>query len=196
MFKQNICFEVWGGSSGKYRLRDKDGTSIEQSPQDTCDRVSRALADIETSNQEKWFDLFKSIMGTKFAGGGRIMANAGARDHKKETSPINCTVMRQIPDSMSGIMDVLKDAAITLKAGCGVGYDFSTIRPIGSYVFGAGAATSGVISFMKIFDASCATMETGGTQHRRSHTALGITHNTLASRNQPHSRTTGPGLFT
>ena len=177
MFKQNICFEVWGGSSGKYRLRDKDGNPIENSPEDTCDRVSKALSEIETpEKRENWFKSFKSIMGTKFAGGGRIMANAGARDHKKETSPINCTVMRQIPDSLAGIMDVLKDAAITLKSGCGVGYDFSTIRPTGSYVFGAGAATSGVISFMKIFDASCATIMSGGGRRGAQMGCLDVSH--------------------
>jgi len=182
MFKQNICFEVWGGSSGKYRLKDKSGNPIENIPEDTCDRVSKALAEIESPDkQDVWFKAFKSIMGNKFAGGGRIMANAGARSHKKETSPINCTVMRQIPDSLAGIMDVLKDAAITLKAGCGVGYDFSTIRPTGSYVFGAGAATSGVISFMKIFDASCATIMSGGGRRGAQMGCLDVSHPEIES---------------
>src|ERR1019366_3925067 len=113
---------------------------------------------------EVWKNQFRSILGIKFAGGGRIMANVGAEKYKKETSPINCTVMRQIPDSLSGIMDVAKEAALTLKAGCGVGYDFSTIRPKGAHVFGAGSSTSGVISFMKIFDTICSTIMSGGSR--------------------------------
>jgi ribonucleoside-diphosphate reductase alpha chain len=164
MFKQNISFEVWGGDAGKYRLRDNKNNPLENSPEETCDRVVKALANIESDNKEHWLEQFKSITGIKFAGGGRIMANIGAGSYKKETSPINCTVMRQIPDSLSGIMDIAKEAALTLKFGCGVGYDFSTIRPKGSYVFGAGAATSGVISFMKIFDAICSTIMSGGAR--------------------------------
>lgn len=162
MFKQNISFETWGGENGKYQLKEPSGNVIEKTPEETCARVSRALANIEPKDQDKWYEKFMSVMGTRFAGGGRIMANAGAEKYKKETSPINCTVMRQIPDSMAGIMDIAKEAALTLKAGCGVGYDFSTIRPKGAYVYGAGAETSGVISFMKIFDSICATVMAGG----------------------------------
>ena len=149
MFKQSISWEVWGGESGKYRLLDSRGNDIDKTPEGTCSRVAKALASLE-ENDEKWLKEFERILGTRFAGGGRIMANIGADEYKKEASPINCTVLRQIPDSMGGIMDTVKDSALTLKAGCGVGYDFSTIRPRGSYVFGAGAETSGVISFMKI----------------------------------------------
>ena len=162
MFKQNVSFEVWGGAAGKYRLRDNNGDPLENTPEDTCNRVATALSNIETSKQEYWLEQFKSILGHKFAGGGRIMANIGAGAYKKETSPINCTVLRQIPDSMNGIMDIAKEAALLLKSGCGVGYDFSSIRPKGSHVFGAGAATSGVISFMKIYDAICSTIMSGG----------------------------------
>ncbi len=164
MFKQNISFEVWGGAAGKYRLRDNSNNILENTPEDTCMRVAKALSEIECEKKEYWRDQFLSILGSKFAGGGRIMANVGSGKYKKETSPINCTVMRQIPDSMSGIMDVAKDAALTLKSGCGVGYDFSTIRPKGSHVFGAGAETSGIISFMKIFDSICSTIMSGGSR--------------------------------
>src|ERR1035437_3914593 len=164
MFKQNISFEVWGGEAGKYRLRDNNNNSLENTPEETCIRVAEALSEIECENKKYWNDQFISILGHKFAGGGRIMANAGSGKYKKETSPINCTVMKQIPDSMSGIMDVAKEAALTLKSGCGVGYDFSSIRPKGSHVFGAGAATSGVISFMKIFDSICSTIMSGGAR--------------------------------
>lgn len=165
MFKQSISFDVWGGDAGKYRLRDNDNNPVENTPEETCARGSKALADLEPGDEltkEHYFKLFQTIMGRRFAGGGRIMANAGAGIYKKETSPINCTVMRQIPDSMDGIMTVAKEAAITLKSGCGVGYDFSPIRPSGAFVFGAGAETSGIISFMKIFDSICSTIMSGG----------------------------------
>lgn len=175
MFKQNISFEVWGGENGKYRLLDDDKNPIDKTPEDTCDRVAKALSDLELpEKREFWYKEFRSILGTRFAGGGRIMANVGAGQYKKETSPINCVVMQQIPDSMSGIMDVAKDAALTLKAGCGVGYDFSTIRPKGSHVFGAGAGTSGVISFMKIFDAICSTILSGGARRGAQMACLDI----------------------
>ena len=90
MFKQNICFETWGGEKGKYRLRDSAGNPIDQTPEDTCARVARALADVEPADKDVWFEKFKSILGTKFAGGGRIMANAGAQGYKRDTSLINC----------------------------------------------------------------------------------------------------------
>ena len=175
MFKQNISFEVWGGENGKYRLLDDDKNPIDKTPEDTCDRVAKALSDLELPDKrEFWYKEFRSILGTRFAGGGRIMANVGAGQYKKETSAINCTTMKQIPDSMAGIMDVAKDAALTLKAGCGVGYDFSTIRPKGSHVFGAGAGTSGVISFMKIFDAICSTILSGGARRGAQMACLDI----------------------
>tara|TARA_R110002020_G_scaffold50716_9_gene143395 strand:+ start:117495 stop:119555 length:2061 start_codon:yes stop_codon:yes gene_type:complete len=175
MFKQNISFDVWGGESGKYRLKDANGNNIDESPQDTCFRVAKALA-LGEEDPSRWEGEFASILGTRFAGGGRIMANIGAQEYKKDVSPINCTVMRQIPDSMSGIMNTVGDAALALKSGCGVGYDFSTIRPKGSHVFGAGAETSGVISFMKIFDATCATVMSGGGRRGAQMGCLDIQH--------------------
>ena len=175
MFEQNISFDVWGGESGKYRLRDSHGDEVDKTPDDTCNRVAVALAKQE-DNPGEWRKKFLSILGSKFSGGGRIMANIGAEEYKKEVSPINCTVLRQIPDSMSGIMQTVSDAALALKAGCGVGYDFSTIRPKGSYVFGAGAETSGVISFMKIFDATCATVMSGGGRRGAQMGCLDIQH--------------------
>lgn len=177
MFKQKISEEVWGGESGKYRLRDADGNPIDQTPEDTCMRVASALAEVEPKDKEYWRDEFFRILAAgKASGGGRIMANAGAFNHKKNTSAINCVVLRQIPDSMEGIMETAKDAAITLKAGCGVGYDFSTIRPKGAYVYGAGAETSGVISFMKIFDAICSTVMSGGGRRGAQMGCLNIQH--------------------
>jgi ribonucleoside-diphosphate reductase alpha chain len=178
MFKQNISLDVWGGQAGKYRLKDELGENIDKVPEDTCNRVARSLSSLEDNSvSEHYFGEFSRIMlEGKFAGGGRIMANIGAEAYKKEVSPINCTVIRQIPDSMAGIMDTAKDAALALKAGCGVGYDFSTIRPKGAYVNGAGAETSGVISFMKIFDSMCATVMSGGGRRGAQMGCLDIQH--------------------
>jgi len=176
MFKQKICFDIWGGDAGKYRLRDSNGKEIDKTPEDTCIRVAKALSEVEKENQTYWFEQFKSIMGTKFAGGGRIMANAGSTEYKKEVSLINCVVSSQIADSMEGIMDVAKEAALVLKAGCGIGYDFSPLRPKGAHVFGAGAGTSGVISFMKVFDTICSTILSGGGRRGSQLGALDVQH--------------------
>ena len=176
MFKQPICFEIWGGDAGKYRLRDHNGNPVDNSPEDTCDRVAKALAEVEPSDQEKWFDKFRSIMGTKFAGGGRIMANAGSKSYKKQASLINCVVSSQFADSMESIMDLAKEAALTLKAGCGIGYDFSPLRPKGAHVFGAGTGTSGVVSFMNVFDAVCSTILSGGDRRGAQLGALDVQH--------------------
>lgn len=178
MFKQRMSEEVWGGESGgKYRLRDSSGNPIDITPEDTCMRVAKGLASIELKDKDYWTaEFYKLLVEKKFSGGGRITANIGAGDFKRSTSPINCVVLCQIPDSMEGIMQAAKEAAVTLKAGCGVGYDFSTIRPRGAYVFGAGAETSGVISFMKIFDAICSTVMSGGGRRGAQMGCLDIQH--------------------
>lgn len=176
MFKQKICFEIWGGENGKYRLLDNIGNPIDLVPEDTCYRVAEALANVEKENKEKWFPKFKKILGTKFAGGGRIMANAGSQSYKKEVSLINCVVSSQLADSMEAIMDLAKEAALVLKAGCGIGYDFSPLRPKGARVYGAGSGTSGVISFMKVFDTICSTILSGGGRRGSQLGALDIQH--------------------
>lgn len=175
MFKQKICFDIWGGEAGKYRLFDNEGNAVDTTPQDTCSRVARALANVEMY-PEQWFDKFNNIIGTKFAGGGRIMANAGSKKYKKEVSLINCVVSSQLADSMEALMDIAKEAALILKAGCGIGYDFSPLRPKGARVYGAGAGTSGVISFMKVFDTICSTILSGGGRRGSQLGALDIQH--------------------
>lgn len=177
MFMQNISEDIWGGESGKYRLKDSEGSPIDLTPQDTCNRVAKGLAEIEELNKGFWAKEFYSLLSSgRMSGGGRIMANIGSGNHKADASPINCVVMRQIPDSMEGIMQTAKESAMTLRAGCGVGYNFSPIRPKGAFVFGAGAETSGVISFMKIFDAVCSTVMSGGGRRGAQMGALDIQH--------------------
>lgn len=162
VFDQKMSEDVWGSADGgKYRLRDAENNALEDTPDETMDRSCRLLSQNEVE-QERWYEEFKRIAGVTFSPGGRIVANALADSYKKNTSLINCIVLPQIPDSMEGIMDIAKQAALLLKAGCGCGYDFSSLRPKGSYVHGAGAATSGIVSFMKVFDAVCDTVMSGG----------------------------------
>ena len=182
MFKQNISREIWGGENGKYRLRDSQGNIIDQVPEDTCRRVAKGLSEVEKKDKDEWNEKFYKLLSQgRMSGGGRIMANVGSGIHKANASAINCVVLRQIPDSMEGIMQTAKEAALVLRAGCGVGYDFSTIRPKGSYVYGAGSETSGVISFMKIFDATCSTVMSGGARRGAQLGALDIQHPEIES---------------
>ncbi len=90
------------------------------------------------------------------------MSNAGALEHKPATSTINCTVSGTVGDSMDNILNKVHEAGLTLKAGCGIGYEFSTLRPKGAYVTGAGAYTSGPLSFMDIYDKMCFTVSSAG----------------------------------
>lgn len=158
-FLQQISKEVW---ESKYQLKDKNGNILENDISDTFKRVAYFLSKNE-NDKELWEEKFYKILSEgKFIGGGRIMSNAGAFEYKQNTSLINCTVMNQIPDSMEGIMQVLKESAKTLQRGSGVGYDFSTIRPKGALVRGVGAGTSGPLSFMEIYDKMCFTIQSAG----------------------------------
>ncbi|MDH3380304.1 MAG: adenosylcobalamin-dependent ribonucleoside-diphosphate reductase, partial [Gammaproteobacteria bacterium] len=106
----------------------------------------------------------------------RVMSNAGAEAHKPATSTINCTVSGIIPDSMNGILTAVHEAGLTLKAGCGIGYEFSTLRPKGAFVSGAGAYTSGALSFMDIFDAMCFTVSSAGGRRGAQMGTFDISH--------------------
>jgi ribonucleoside-diphosphate reductase alpha chain len=152
--------DIW---SQKYRLSSKDGTPIDQSVDDTWQRVARALADVEPAKQrEHWYERFLWALRNGAIPAGRIISNAGAQDYKPATSTINCTVSGSITDSMDDILGKVHEAGLTLKAGCGIGYEFSTLRPRGSFVSGAGAHTSGPLSFMDIFDKMCFTVSSAG----------------------------------
>ena len=142
---QDTSLEIW---STKYRLSTKDGENIDQNIDDTYKRVARALANVETNEilQEKWNKEFLWALRQGVIPAGRIISNAGALDHKPATSTINCTVSGIIEDSMDGILNKVHEAGLTLKAGCGIGYEFSTLRPKDAYVSGAGAYTSGPLS--------------------------------------------------
>ncbi|WP_303879328.1 adenosylcobalamin-dependent ribonucleoside-diphosphate reductase [Stutzerimonas kunmingensis] len=152
--------DIW---SQKYRLTSKDGTPIDDSVDATWQRVARALADVEPAKQrEHWHERFLWALRNGAIPAGRIISNAGAQDYKPATSTINCTVSGSITDSMDDILGKVHEAGLTLKAGCGIGYEFSTLRPRGSFVSGAGAHTSGPLSFMDIFDKMCFTVSSAG----------------------------------
>ena len=153
--------DIW---DKKYRLKKKDGTPVDLTVEGTYQRVAKALSDIEktSAKQAEWNEKFLWALRNGAIPAGRITSNAGGQEYKPATSLINCTVSGTIPDSMSGILDKVHEAGMTLKAGCGIGYEFSTLRPKGAYVAGAGANTSGPLSFMDIYDKMCFTVASAG----------------------------------
>ncbi len=157
---QPASLDIW---DAKYRLAAKDGTKIDETIDDTYKRVAKALADVEVeSKRDHYFAEFLWALRSGAIPAGRIMSNAGAREHKPATSTINCTVSGTVGDSMDNILNKVHEAGLTLKAGCGIGYEFSTLRPKGAYVTGAGAYTSGPLSFMDIYDKMCFTVSSAG----------------------------------
>ena len=157
---QPASLDIW---DAKYRLTAKDGVNIDQTIDETYTRVARALADVEVeSKREQYFNEFVWALRSGAIPAGRIVSNAGAQEHKPATSTINCTVSGTVGDSMDNILNKVHEAGLTLKAGCGIGYEFSTLRPKGAYVTGAGAYTSGPLSFMDIYDKMCFTVSSAG----------------------------------
>ena len=157
---QPASLDIW---DAKYRLKTKDGQGIDSDIDATYQRVARALADIELPElREHWYEQFLWALYRGAIPAGRIISNAGATAYKPATSTINCTVSGTVGDSMNDILSKLHEAGLTLKAGCGIGYEFSTLRPKGAYVSGAGAYTSGPLSFMDIYDKMCFTVSSAG----------------------------------
>ena len=157
---QEASLDIW---DKKYRLTAKDGKPIDGSMDDTYKRVARALADVERPElRDPWYERFLWALRRGAIPAGRVTSNAGALEHKPATSTINCTVSGTIRDSMHDILGKVHEAGLTLKAGCGIGYEFSTLRPRGAYVSGAGAYTSGPLSFMDIYDKMCFTVSSAG----------------------------------
>ena len=151
---QPASYDIW---DQKHRLKSIDGEIIDKTPEDTIKRVANALA----NNAEEAADFQWAITNGALPG-GRIVANAGAEEHKPATSLINCTVSGNIHDSIEGIFHAVAEGANTLKTGAGIGYCFTSLRPKGGEVRGAGASTSGVMSFMNVFDTMCTTIASAG----------------------------------
>ncbi|WP_296759500.1 adenosylcobalamin-dependent ribonucleoside-diphosphate reductase, partial [Thioalkalivibrio sp.] len=172
---QPASMEIW---DQKYRLKAKDGAILDRDIDGTWKRVARALADIEATPalREHWYERFLRALRQGAIPAGRIIANAGAQAHKPATSTINCTVSGTIRDSMDDILGRLHEAGMTLKSGCGIGYEFSTLRPRGAYVSGAGAYTSGPLSFMDIYDKMCFTISSAGGRRGAQMATFDIGH--------------------
>ena len=154
-----IASQIW---DMKYRLKGPDGTPIDRTIEDSWRRVAGALAAVE-ADPKRWSDAFYSALeGFRFLPAGRIIAGAGT---DRNVTLFNCFVMGCVPDDMTGIFEHLKEAALTMQQGGGIGYDFSTLRPKGAPVRGVGADASGPLSFMDVWDAMCRTIMSAG--HRR-----------------------------
>ncbi len=158
---QDASMDIW---DTKYRLKTKDGVAIDATIDETYQRVAKAIAEVEKgkAKQEQCYKDFLWALRQGAIPAGRITSNAGALEHKPATSTINCTVSGTIADSMDDILGKVHEAGLTLKAGCGIGYEFSTLRPKNAYVSGAGAYTSGPLSFMDIYDKMCFTVSSAG----------------------------------
>jgi ribonucleoside-diphosphate reductase alpha chain len=154
-----ISQQIW---DMKYRFKAADGTPIDKSIEDTWTRVATSLASVE-KEPELWAKRFyEALDGFKFIPAGRIVAGAGTARH---VTLFNCFVMGTVPDDMGGIFGHLREAALTMQQGGGIGYDFSTLRPKGAAVKGVGADASGPLTFMDVWDAMCRTIMSAG--HRR-----------------------------
>ena len=158
--KQNLSSQIW---DMKYRLKDADGQPVDATIDDTWNRIAASLALAEPEEtRADWQKTFKSALEDyKFLPAGRIMAGAGAG---RSVTLFNCFVMGTIEDHMGGIFESLKEAALTMQQGGGIGYDFSTIRPTGAPVKGVGADASGPLSFMDVWDAMCRTIMSAGSR--------------------------------
>lgn len=171
---QNTSVDIW---ETKYQLKTKEGSPVDGNIDETYQRVARALAEVE--DDEKQDEVHESFLWALRHGAipaGRIMSNAGALEHKPATSTINCTVSGTIADSMDDILEKVHEAGLTLKAGCGIGYEFSTLRPKDAYVSGAGAYTSGPLSFMDIYDKMCFTVSSAGGRRGAQMATFDISH--------------------
>ena len=171
---QDASLDIW---DKKYRLKDKEEQPVDADIDATYARVAKALSDVEDKDKRAlWSERFNWALKHGAIPAGRIISNAGAQAYKPATSTINCTVSGIVPDSMQGILERNLEAGLTLKAGCGIGYEFSTLRPKGAYVSGAGAYTSGPLSFMDIDDKMCFTVSSAGGRRGAQMATFDVSH--------------------
>jgi ribonucleoside-diphosphate reductase alpha chain len=157
-FAAPIAEQIW---DMKYRFKEADGTPIDATVEDSWGRIAKDLAKVE-KDPEHWEEQFYAALEDfKYLPAGRITAGAGTA---RNVTLFNCFVMGTIPDSMGGIFEMLKEAALTMQQGGGIGYDFSTIRPKGAGVKGVAADASGPLSFMDVWDAMCRTIMSAGSR--------------------------------
>ena len=153
-----ISQKIW---DMKYRYKKPGGEIVDKTIEDSWRRIAHALAEPET-DQTGWENRFyEALENFKFLPAGRIVAGAGTG---RNVTLFNCFVMGTVPDDMSGIFEHLKEAALTMQQGGGIGYDFSTLRPKGALVRGVGADASGPLSFMDVWDSMCRTIMSAGSR--------------------------------
>ena len=157
-FPAAIAESIW---DMKYRFKAADGTAIDGTVEDTWRRIARSLAATERDPAQWEGRFYDALEGFRFLPAGRITAGAGTG---RAVTLFNCFVMGTIPDSLAGIFQMLKEAALTMQQGGGIGYDFSTIRPKGAEVHGVAADASGPLSFMDVWDAMCRTIMSAGSR--------------------------------
>ena len=167
-----ISASIW---DMKYRLKSPDGTPVDKDVTDSWTRVAMALAKAEAPAQRvtRAQEFAHALAGHKFLPAGRILAGAGTG---RAVTLFNCFVMGTIADSMDGIFSALREAALTLQQGGGIGYDFSTLRPKGALVKGVGADASGPVSFMEVWDAMCRTIMSAGSRRGAMMATLRVDH--------------------
>ncbi|WOF75440.1 adenosylcobalamin-dependent ribonucleoside-diphosphate reductase [Parvibaculaceae bacterium PLY_AMNH_Bact1] len=155
-----IADQIW---QMKYRFSGSDTLPADETVEATWSRIAKALAEAEAPNdRSRWeTDFTQALQGFQFLPAGRIVAGAGT---KRSVTLFNCFVMGDIPDDMGGIFEALKEAALTMQQGGGIGYDFSTLRPKGAEVKGVGADASGPLSFMDVWNAMCQTIMSAGSR--------------------------------
>lgn len=157
-FAATIAEQIW---DMKYRFKDANGAPLDHTVEDTWQRIANALASVEDKPDEWAPKFYEALEDFKFLPAGRIIAGAGT---ERSVTLFNCFVMGTIPDTMGGIFDMLKEAALTMQQGGGIGYDFSTLRPKGAFVKGVSADASGPLSFMDVWDAMCRTIMSAGSR--------------------------------
>lgn len=153
-----IAKQIW---DMKYRFKKPDGTPIDETIEDTWWRIANALAEKENEPDGRAAEFYSVLNDFKYLPAGRIIAGAGTG---RAVTLFNCYVMGTIPDSMDGIFSNLREAALTMQQGGGIGYDFSTLRPKGALVKGVGADASGPLTFMDTWDAMCRTIMSAGAR--------------------------------
>ena len=157
-FAAPIAEQIW---DMKYRLKEADGTPIDTTVEASWRRIASDLARVEKDPAQWEEKFYHALEDFKFLPAGRITAGAGTA---RKVTLFNCFVMGTIPDSMGGIFDMLKEAALTMQQGGGIGYDFSTLRPKGALVTGVAADASGPLSFMDVWDSMCRTIMSAGSR--------------------------------
>ncbi|MBV1864382.1 MAG: adenosylcobalamin-dependent ribonucleoside-diphosphate reductase [Rhodobacteraceae bacterium] len=157
-FTAPIAEQIW---DMKYRFKEAGGRAIDQTVEDSWRRVARSLSEVEKTPELWEAKFYDALEDFRFLPAGRILAGAGTG---RAVTLFNCFVMGTVPDSMGGIFDMLKEAALTMQQGGGIGYDFSTIRPRGASVEGVGADASGPLSFMDVWDSMCRTIMSAGSR--------------------------------